>query len=238
MGGKNPVVVTGSADLDVASEGIIRGAFGLSGQKCSATSRVYVQDSVYEELVDKLVAATETVTVGDPFDVRTFMGPVIDSGVVERFQRAVDEVRDNGGTILAGGDVLKGDGLDKGFYVEPTLATAPLDSWVWTEELFMPFVLVASVSSLEEGIALSNDTEFGLTAGLFSNDDDEIESWFNQIEAGVTYVNRAAGATTGAWPDIQSFGGWKGSGTSGSGGGGPWYLRQFLREQSRTLIRG
>ena len=238
MGGKNPVVVTRSADLDVASEGIIRGAFGLSGQKCSATSRVYVQDGVYEELVDKLVAATETVTVGDPFDVKTFMGPVIDSGVVERFRRAVDEVQDNGGTILAGGNVLKGDGLDKGFYVEPTLATAPLDSWVWTEELFMPFVLVASVSSLEEGIALSNDTEFGLTAGLFSNDDDEIESWFNRIEAGVTYVNRAAGATTGAWPDIQSFGGWKGSGTSGSGGGGPLYLRQFLREQSRTLIRG
>jgi 1-pyrroline-5-carboxylate dehydrogenase len=117
------------------------------------------------------------------------------------------------------------------------VVTAPLDSWVWSTELFVPFVAVTEVSGLDEGLALSNDTEFGLTAGLFSNDDSEIDSWFAGIEAGVTYVNRAAGATTGAWPDIQSFGGWKGSGTSGAGGGGPWYLRQFLREQSRTVIR-
>ncbi len=101
----------------------------------------------------------------------------------------------------------------------------------------MPLVAVTGVSGLEEGLALSNDTEFGLTAGLFSTDEREIDKWFGEIEAGVTYVNRAAGATTGAWPDIQSFGGWKGSGTSGAGGGGPWYLRQYMREQSRTLIR-
>jgi 1-pyrroline-5-carboxylate dehydrogenase len=103
--------------------------------------------------------------------------------------------------------------------------------------LFVPFVAVTKVSGLDEGLELSNDTEYGLTAGLFSNDDEEIDRWFRDIQAGVTYVNRAAGATTGAWPNIQSFGGWKGSGTSGAGGGGPWYLRQFLREQSRTLIR-
>jgi len=237
MGGKNPVIVTRSADLDLATQGIVRGAFGLSGQKCSATSRVYVEHSVHDELVDKLVDATAELQVGSPFDRSTFMGPLIERGVVTRFERAVDEVRNSGGTILVGGNVLADGDLARGHFVEPTVVTAPLDSWIWSEELFMPLVAVTGVSGLEEGLALSNDTEFGLTAGLFTTDEGEIETWFNGIEAGVTYVNRAAGATSGAWPDIQSFGGWKGSGTSGAGGGGPWYLRQYMREQSRTLIR-
>ena len=237
MGGKNPVIVTASADLDTATQGIIRGAFGLSGQKCSATSRVYALPEVYDELVDKLVDATGRLKVGFPEDRAMFMGPVIEDGVVERFRKAVAEVEARGGEILTGGKVLADGEFARGYFVEPTVVSVPYDSYIWTEELFMPFVAVGKVSSLEEGLALSNDTEFGLTAGLFSNEEDEIEEWFHGIQAGVTYVNRAAGATTGAWPDIQSFGGWKGSGTSGAGGGGPWYLRQYLREQSRTLIR-
>ncbi|MGH8949229.1 MAG: aldehyde dehydrogenase family protein, partial [Acidimicrobiia bacterium] len=237
MGGKNPVVVTSSADLDVATQGIVRGAFGLSGQKCSATSRVYVEDEVYDALIDKLVEATGAIAVGNPLEQGTFMGPVIDDAAVDRFQKAVDEVKNSGGQIHAGGVVLTEGDMAKGTYVAPTVVSAPLDSWVWQEELFVPFVAVTKVKSLEEGLALSNDTDFGLTAGLFSGDEDEIETWFKEIQAGVTYVNRAAGATTGAWPDINPFGGWKGSGTSGAGGGGPWYLRQYLREQSRTRIK-
>jgi 1-pyrroline-5-carboxylate dehydrogenase len=237
MGGKNPAIVTKSADLDIATQGIVRGAFGLSGQKCSATSRVYVEDAVHDELLKKLVTATRELKVGTPFDRDSFMGPLIEEAVVERFERAVEEVKSSGGKVLTGGNILTNGDLSRGHFVEPTIVTAPLDSWIWSEELFMPLVAVTKISDLDEGLALSNDTEFGLTAGLFSNDDTEIEKWFSGIQAGVTYVNRAAGATTGAWPDIQSFGGWKGSGTSGAGGGGPWYLRQYLREQSRTLIR-
>lgn len=237
MGGKNPAIVTASADLDVAAQGVVRGAFGLSGQKCSATSRVYVERPVYDDFVNLLVEKTTALNVGDPFQLSTFMGPVIDRAAVARFEKAVAEVNESGGKVLTGGKVLDEGEFAKGNYVEPTIVEVPLDSWVWTEELFMPFVAVAPIDTLDEGLKLSNDTEFGLTAGLFSGDEAEIEKWFNQIEAGVTYVNRAAGATTGAWPDIQSFGGWKGSGTSGAGGGGPWYLRLFLREQSRTLVR-
>jgi 1-pyrroline-5-carboxylate dehydrogenase len=103
--------------------------------------------------------------------------------------------------------------------------------------LFVPLVTVGPVDSLDEALDKANDTPFGLTAGLFAGTDEEIKRFFDRIEAGVTYVNREAGATTGAWPDIQSFGGWKGSGTSGAGGGGPWYLRNYLREQSRTLVQ-
>ena len=236
MGGKNPVVVTASADLDKAATGVLRSAFGLSGQKCSAASRVFVEEQVYDEFVDKLVEKTGKLSVGNPLEREIYMGPVIDQGVVERFRKAVAETESSGGTVLAGGEVLTGEDYDKGNFVQPTVVTVPYDSWIWQEELFMPFLAVGPVESLDEGLRRSNETEFGLTAGLFSSDEAEIERWFQGIQAGVTYVNRTAGATTGAWPNIQSFGGWKGSGTSGTGGGGPWYLRQFLREQSRTRI--
>ncbi len=238
MGGKNPVVITASADLDTAVEGVTRASFGLSGQKCSATSRVYVEDDVYDEFVDRLVKRTAEIKVGDPTDLENWMGPVVDESAVARFQRAIDEVKASGGEIFYGGSVLTEGDFARGQFVEPTIVTAPDDSWIWKEELFLPVVAVMSVSNLEEGIRRSNDTIFGLTAGLFSGDEEEIDEWFSRIEAGTTYVNRAAGATTGAWPDIQSFGGWKSSGTSGAGGGGPWYLRQYMREQSRTRVEG
>lgn len=237
MGGKNPVIVTASADLDKAVEGVARAAFGLSGQKCSAASRVYVEESVYDTFVDKLVERAAKITVGDPTRLENWMGPVIDGAAVARYERAIDEVRSSGGEVLYGGTRLTEGDLARGNFVAPAVVTAPYDSWVWKEELFLPIVAVGPVSGLDEGIARANDTIFGLTAGLYSTDEAEIEKWFDTIQAGTTYVNREAGATTGAWPDIQSFGGWKGSGTSGTGGGGPWYLRQYMREQSRTLFR-
>ncbi len=235
MGGKNPAIVMSSADLDEAAEGVARGAFGFSGQKCSASSRVYVDESVYDEFVDKLVEYTKGLNVANPIDREAFTGPVIDEAAVDRYLSAVDEVKRAGGEILVGGEKLE-DGLEGGNFVAPTVAAVDESSWVWDRELFVPFVVVGKVKSLDEALEKANDTAFGLTAGLFSKDDAEIEAFFDRIEAGVTYVNRRAGATTGAWPDIQSFGGWKGSGTSGAGGGGPWYLRSYLREQSRTLF--
>lgn len=237
MGGKNPVIVTATADLDDAAEGVARGAFGFSGQKCSATSRVYIERPAFDEFVDKLTRRAKELKVGNPLERDSFTGPVIDEAAVKRFEDAVADVEAKGGTVLAGGYRITEGELGRGTYVAPTVVTAPEDSYVWSQELFVPFVAVAPVDSLDEALTKANDTPFGLTAGLFSRSDDEIEEFFDRIEAGVTYVNRKAGATTGAWPDIQSFGGWKGSGTSGAGGGGPWYLRSYMREQSRTRIR-
>jgi 1-pyrroline-5-carboxylate dehydrogenase len=237
MGGKNPTIVTATANLEQAAEGVMRAAFGFSGQKCSACSRVYVDRRVYDEFVDELVSRTAALTVGNPLDRDVSMGPVIDRGVVGRMQEAVEEVRRAGGEVFTGGEVLSDGDLARGNFVAPTVATAPYDSWVWSRELFMPFVVVGPVDSLDEALERANDTEYGLTAGLFAGTEEEIDRFFSRIEAGVTYVNRRAGATTGAWPNVQSFGGWKGSGTSGTGGGGPWYLRQYMREQSRTRVR-
>jgi 1-pyrroline-5-carboxylate dehydrogenase len=104
--------------------------------------------------------------------------------------------------------------------------------------MFLPITCLWEVASLDEALELANRTEFGLTAGLFSKDEGDIQKFFDGIEAGVVYVNRKAGATTGAWPGINPFGGWKGSGSSGKASGGPYYVEQFMREQSRTLIRG
>ncbi|CAN5740079.1 L-glutamate gamma-semialdehyde dehydrogenase [soil metagenome] len=236
MGGKNPAIVTATADLDTAAEGVARGAFGFSGQKCSATSRVYVERDAYDAFVTKLVDRAKTFEVGNPLDRETFTGPVIDEEAIARFEEALADVSAVGGRVLAGGKRLSGNALEKGNFVALTVVEAPEDSWVWNRELFVPFVVVGPVDSFEEALTKANDSPFGLTAGLFTGDESQIEQFFEKIEAGTTYVNRRAGATTGAWPDVQSFGGWKGSGTSGAGGGGPWYLRSYLREQSRTRV--
>lgn len=235
MGGKNPCIVTATADLEAAADGVLRGAFGYQGQKCSATSRVYVERPAYDRFVDLLVSKTAALPVGNPIDRNTFIGPVIDRQTVDRFREAVNEVAASGGTILAGGKVVDDGDLARGHYVEPTVATAPMESWVWEKELFMPFVMVGPVDSLDEGIDRANDTEYGLTAGVFAGTEQEVERFFTRIQAGTTYANRRAGATTGAWPGIQSFGGWKGSGTT-STGFSQYYLRQYLKEQSRTVV--
>ncbi len=235
MGGKNPAIITRTADIEAAAEGVMRGAFGFGGQKCSATSRVYVEREVFDEFVDTLVSKTAALTVGDPLDRSVYMGPVIDGQAIDRFRDSVSEVENAGGTVLAGGSVLSEGDMERGNFVEPTIVTAPMESWVWSRELFMPFLVVGPVDSLDEALERANDTEYGLTAGIFAGTQAELDTFFDRIEAGVTYANRRAGATTGAWPGIQSFGGWKGSGTTGTGFS-PWYVRQYLREQSRTVV--
>jgi 1-pyrroline-5-carboxylate dehydrogenase len=233
MGGKNPAIVTASADLDVAAEGAMRSAFGFDGQKCSALSRVYVDASVAREFVDRLVERTREIAVGDPTRRENWMGPVINERALHTFSDAVEEARRDGGTIEVGGETDS----EHGFFPTPTVVTGlPLDHRLFRDELFVPFLVVGEVSSLDEAIERANATEYGLTAGIFSHDRGEIDRFLNTIEAGVVYVNRRAGATTGAWPGIQSFGGWKGSGSSGKGGLGPYYVQQFLREQSQTVI--
>ena len=236
MGGKNPAIVTARADLDKASEGVMRSAFGFSGQKCSACSRVYVEEPVFEEFTKLLVDKASKLKVGNPLEREVYMGPVINEKAVETFESAVADVKSGGGRVLLGGERIQEGELARGNFVRPTIVEAPKDNRVWKEELFVPFVAVTNVDSLDEALKLANDTEYGLTAGLYSEEQTEIDRFLNEIEAGVVYVNRKAGATTGAWPGIQPFGGWKGSGTSGKAGGGLHYVQQYLREQSQTII--
>ena len=236
MGGKNPAIVTRRADLEEAAEGIMRSAFGFGGQKCSANSRVYVERPVHDELVRLLVEKTEAIAVGDPLPREGWLGPVIDRNAVERHQKAVAEARRDG-TVFTGGEHLTDGDLERGFYVEPTVVGGlPADHRLFRDELFAPFTAVHPVDSLDEAIGLANDSLYGLTAGVYSEDPAEVQRFLDRIAAGVLYVNRRAGATTGAWPGVQAFGGWRGSGSTGKAGLSMYYVGQFLREQSHTVV--
>ena len=237
LGGKNSTIVMDSADLDAAAEGVMRSAFGLQNQKCSATSRVYVHRAVAQPFVEKLLTQTRAITMGDVSRRDVWFGPVINARAVERWEQAVAQARKEG-RILLGGERLRGGDFDRGHFVAPTIAELPLSSSLFMEELFVPFLAVAPIDSLDQAITETNRAEYGLTSGLFSTKQAEIDRWFEEVEAGVCYVNKRSGATTGAWPGAQPFTGWKGSGSSGKGGCGPWYVQQFMREQSRTVIEG
>jgi 1-pyrroline-5-carboxylate dehydrogenase len=237
MGGKNPTIVTKHADLDKAAMGVTRSAFGFSGQKCSACSRAYVDREVYDEFLEKLVARTSELVVGDGVHRDVFVGPVIDGQAVDRFRNAVELAQRDGGTVRYGGNVLTDGEYAHGTYVQPTIVEGlPLDHDLFKGELFLPFITIAPVDSLQQAIDEANDTQYGLTAGIFTEDEAQIDQFFDSIIAGVTYANRSGGSTTGAWPGCQSFCGWKGSGSSGKGGLGPYYVQQFLREQSQTRV--
>lgn len=238
MGGKNPAIITASADIDKASDGVMRSAFGAQGQKCSACSRVYLTKANRDEFVRLLVEKTKKIEIGNPLNRDVYMGPVINEEAVTTYERAVATARRDGGTILTGGRRLTEGDFAHGYFVEPTLIDGlPVTHPLFSEELFVPITVLGDVASLDEAIGLANNTKYGLTAGIFSEDDREIQRFFDHIQAGVTYVNRRAGATTGAWPGINSFGGWKASGSTGRGTGGPYYVQQFMREQSRVRIR-
>jgi 1-pyrroline-5-carboxylate dehydrogenase len=237
MGGKNPAIVMPSADLDAAAEGVMRSAFGLQGQKCSACSRVYVHERVKDEFARRLLEKTRALTIGDPSREDVFLGPVIHERAYQNYERAAEAARRDG-KLLAGGRTLREGELAHGYFVAPTIVDElPKQHALFREELFLPLVCLAGVDSLEEALHWANSTEYGLTAGIFSGEPAEVDVFLEKIEAGVVYVNRRAGATTGAWPGVQPFGGWKGSGSSGKSSGGLYYVQQFMREQSRTIVR-
>ena len=235
LGGKNATVVLESADIDAAAEGVMRSAFGLQNQKCSATSRVYVHRAVAAEFMDKLVERTKRIVIGDPTQRDVYFGPVINESSVARWEKAVVQARREG-SVVVGGQRLSDGALAKGYYVAPTIARLPLNSSLYREELFAPFLAVGEVEGLDQAIAETNAAEYGLTAGIFSRRPEEVQRFFDEVEAGVCYANKRTGATTGAWPGAQPFTGWKGSGSTGKGGCGPYYVSQFMREQSRTVI--
>jgi 1-pyrroline-5-carboxylate dehydrogenase len=237
MGGKNPAIVTASADLDKAALGVARSAFGFSGQRCSGCSRVLVAREVHGEFASLLEERRREVRVASPLDPATKVGPVISPESVRRLLDAAHECREAGWLVHGGSALTEGE-LRYGNYAEPTVAEIPADSRLLREELFTPFVAIHPVASLGEALELANGLVFGLTAGLYAEDPAEIERFGREIKAGVIYVNREAGATTGAWPGIQSFGGWEGSGSTGRGAGGIHYLQQYMREQSLTVVGG
>jgi 1-pyrroline-5-carboxylate dehydrogenase len=232
MGGQNPALVTASADLNAAAAGIVRSAFGLSGQKCSSCRRVIVARPVADELKRRLREGAEALRVGDPVDPSSQLGPVIDRFIAARVDAALAAAKCDG-TVITGERVAD----LAGYYYRPIVVGDLRRGHSLTrDELFAPFLTVTVVDSFDEGLAEANAVEYGLSAGIYTRDEKQKQRFLDEIEAGVLYVNRAAGATTGAWPGAQPFCGWKSSGSSGKGGLGPWYLPGFMREQSHTIV--
>ncbi len=236
LGGKNPAIVSRHANLDDAATGILRSAFGLQGQKCSACTRVYIEEPVYDQLVERLVEQTRKLVIGDPTERSVFMGPVINKSSYRDYQNFSEELSQSG-EILAGGKILVDGQYAKGYFCAPTLVSGlPLEHRLWQTEMFVPITTLARVRNLDEAIRAANDVNYGLTAGFYGAPE-ETDWFFENIQAGVTYANRPQGATTGAWPGFQPFGGWKGSGSTGKNSGGLYYLPLYMHEQIRTLIK-
>lgn len=235
MGGKNATVVSRHANLDHAALGIVRAAFGTAGQKCSCTSRVYVEAPVYKDLLERVTALTNQLITGDPTRREVYVGPMIRESAYRAFIDYCQELASEG-TILTGGVTLKDDERADGFYCAPTVvAGVPFNHRLWAHEMFVPLVMMGSVSDLDEALTLTNNSVYGLTGGFFGTTE-EAQWYFQRIQVGTSYANRLQGASTGAWPGYQDFGGWKGSGATGKGTGGPYYILSYLREQSQTLV--
>ena len=234
MGGKNAAIVSEKADLEVAAEGVMKGAFGYGGQKCSATSRVLVHEGVRADFLSKLVKITKAIRVGDPTQRNVYVGPVINDDAYQRFQRVLPGLAKDG-QVLCGGHALREREYAHGFFLEPTIVDGlPLGHRYLREELFLPVLTVTTYRTFDEALRLANEVDYGLTAGIFSQDEEEVRRFFSEVQAGVVYANRRGGATTGAVIGVQPFGGWKGSSLTFRHAGGPYYLPQFLREQSQT----
>jgi len=173
--------------------------------------------------------------VGDPTHRDIWMGPVINERAARNFERYCEEFEGADGRILIGGQRMTDGDFAHGHFVECTVAEAPGDHPLFREEMFVPILMVGRVKDMREGVALANQSSLGLTGGCYG-DEEEVRYFLDNIEAGVIYVNRPQGATTGAWPGYQAFGGWKGSGSTGKAIGSYYYLPLYLREQSQTVV--
>lgn len=234
LGGKNHAYVAASANLSEAVEGVAKSAFAYQGQKCSACSVVFVHSSLKDQFVSALVERTKSFKIGNVENRDVNIGALNNAASVTRYLEAVQHGV-SAGRLVYGGNRLQGGDYDHGNFVEPAIfVDLPENDRLLTEELFAPILSVRTFDDINEALSSANALPFGLTAGLYSRNPEEISFFIDNVQAGILYINRASGATTGAWPGIQSFCGWKGSGLTGKGGLGPHYLPQFFREQCIT----
>jgi aldehyde dehydrogenase (NAD+) len=209
MGGKNPVVVLEDADLDLAVENTAQGAFGSTGQRCTATSRAVVIDKIADEFVERIAKRAQSMRIGDGMDPQTELGPSVDESQFKTVLDYLNIGREDGATLVCGGERATGNGLDKGYFVKPTVFDhVTPDMRIAREEIFGPVLSVMRVKDFEEAMTVANDTEFGLSSSIFTNDVARMFRFVDEIETGMTHINSP---TTGGEAHIP-FGGIKGTG--------------------------
>ena len=227
LGGNNAIIVDDSADLDLAARAIVFGALGTAGQRCTTTRRVLVQRSRLSDLQRRLVHAYRQVPIGHPLDPSTLVGPVIDARAVHNFERAIAAARAAGGTVLVGGKVLQ----RPGHYVEPTIVLAQNDWEIVRHETFAPILYLISVDSLDEAIALQNESAYGLSSALFTTRLTNAELYLSHCgsDCGIANINiGTSGAEIGG-----AFGGEKDTGGGREAGSDAW--KAYMRRQTNTI---
>ena len=230
MGGKNPMIVLDDADLDLALEGVIWGAYGTTGQRCTATSRLICHESIHDELVEMIEAEASTLTLGDGNDDATDVGPLINDAALQKVSSYVQIGQDEGATLRMGGAPASVDGLDGHFY-EPTLFTdVTPDMRIAQEEIFGPVLSVLKVSSYEEAVDVANNTRYGLSSSIYTEDVKYGFRAMRDLDAGITYVN---GPTIGAEAHMP-FGGVKDTGNGHRDGG--WAAFEFFTETKTVYV--
>ena len=226
MGGKDAVVVDETADIDAAAAGIVQSAFGFQGQKCSAGSRAIIVGPVYDAVVAKIIERVKTLSLGDPEDPQTYMGPVIDANAFKKIREYIEIGRDEGQLVAGGGDVDR-----DGYYIPPTVfaGIAP-DARLAQEEIFGPVLAITKAKDFDDALAIANGTEYGLTGAIFSRDQQRLAQARREFHVGNLYFNRKC---TGALVGAQPFGGFNMSGTDSKAGGRDYLL---LFTQAKVVV--
>ena len=231
LGGNNAIILDQSADLKLAIPGIVFGALGTAGQRCTTTRRLFVHESQYQYLLKKLQNAYEQVTIGDPLDKKNLMGPLIDQHAVEQFTKAINRIKKAGGQIVFGGEVLN----QEGSFVQPTLVSDVENHWdIVQEETFAPILYVMSYSSLDEAISLQNAVPQGLSSALFTQNLKNAECFLSAwgSDCGIANINiGTSGAEIGG-----AFGGEKETGGGRESGSDSW--KAYMRRQTNTINWG
>ena len=225
MGGKNAQIVMPDADMELALEGVLWGGFGTTGQRCTATSRLLLHESVHDEFVDRLVERAGQLRLGDGSAEATDVGPLINQAALEKVQRYMSVARDEGVELACGGQRASGSGLDDGFFFEPTVLIGVKPGMrVEQEEIFGPVLSVIVFSDLEEAVRVNNDVEYGLSSAIYTSDVRSAFSAISDLDNGITYVNAP---TIGAEAHLP-FGGVKQTGNGHREGG--WEVFEFFSE--------
>lgn len=233
LGGNNAIILTPNANLDMAMRAIVFGAVGTAGQRCTTTRRLIVHDSIYDKVKESLVRIYPGLKIGSPLDADTLVGPLIDQDAIDNFQKALEKVQEEGGSILVGGKVLQGEGVPgQGFYVSPTLVEASNQYTTVQEETFAPILYLIKYSGdLEEAISYQNGVKQGLSSAIFSNHLLETEAFLSNAgsDCGIANVNiGTSGAEIGG-----AFGGEKETGGGRESGSDAWKV--YMRRQTNTV---
>jgi aldehyde dehydrogenase (NAD+) len=231
MGGKNAQIVMADADMDLAIDGVLWGAFGTTGQRCTATSRLLLQDEIHDEFLEKLVERTRELKLGNGLEAGNEVGPLIHERSLEKVASYIDIARQEGATVLIGGKRATGGDLDKGFFFEPTILTGVKPgSRLALEEVFGPVLSVIRFKDLDEAFRINNEVEYGLSSSLYTHDTRSAFRAMTELDNGITYINAP---TIGAEAHLP-FGGVKMTGNGHREGG--WEVYEFYTETKVVYV--